>query len=249
MASRPGGGRPPAGARIESKHLFATPLLVGRLGDPAVLSGLEESILKRRAADPGIRRSNIGGGWHSDLQLMEWGGEPAKRLLNYVLGLVNRNTTTMNMPGREATQSFLWHVESWANVNEKGGANARHVHGGCYWSAVYYVRMDEGAGGELQLFDPRMPTLAMHAPHLRFRNMGGEREVRVKPEPGLVVVFPSWLAHSVEPWQGDGIRISIAINLTAARGAAPKDTLIQQARLAKAPAADVAAAQPEKDDL
>jgi uncharacterized protein (TIGR02466 family) len=222
--------------------------LVGRFADPAVLSGLEEAILKRRADDPGIKRSNIGGGWHSDLQLMQWGGESARRMLEYVIALVNRNTTSVALQGREG-QSFQWLVESWANVNEKGGANARHVHGGCYWSAVYYVRMDPGAGGELLLFDPRMPTLAMHAPHLRFRNTGGEREVRIKPEPGLVVVFPSWLAHSVEPWQGDGTRISIAINLTATRSAQPKGTLMQQARLAKAPAADIAAAQAEKDEL
>ena len=38
---------------------------------------------------------------------------------------------------------------------------------------------------------------------------------RIKPEPGQIVLFPSWLAHSVDPWEGDGERISIALNLTA----------------------------------
>ena len=245
MASRPQGAQRSPGPRTDNRNIFSTPLLVGKLADPAVRSGLEEAILARRAEDGGIKRSNIGGGWHSDLQLMNWAGDPARKLLEHVLALVNRNTTSISAQGREP-QQMQWMVESWANVNEKGGANARHVHGGCYWSAVYYVRMDEGTGGELVLFDPRMPTLAMHAPHLRFRNTGGEREVRIKPEPGLLVVFPSWLAHSVEPWHGEGLRISIAINLTAARVAMPKGTLMQQAQLGKARGAAV---QSEKDDL
>jgi uncharacterized protein (TIGR02466 family) len=233
------------GPQTDNRNIFATPLLVGKIADPSIRDGLEEIILARRAEDPGIRRSNIAGGWHSDLQLMQWGGDPARKLLDHVIALVNRNTTAISAPGRGA-QNMSWMVEAWANVNENGGANARHVHGGCFWSAVYYVRKDEGTGGELVLFDPRMPTLAMHAPHLRFRNTGGEREVRLKPEAGLLIVFPSWLAHSVEPWHGEGLRISIAINLTAARAAAPKGTLLEQARLAKAPGAPV---ESEKDDL
>jgi hypothetical protein len=59
-----------------------------------------------------------------------------------------------------------------------------------------------------------MPGLAMHAPRLRFKIPGGEREVRIKPEPGRLIVFPAWLAHEVDAWQGDGLRISIAINLS-----------------------------------
>jgi hypothetical protein len=31
----------------------------------------------------------------------------------------------------------------------------------------------------------------------------------------MVVMFPSWLLHSVEPWEGEGERISIAFNVFA----------------------------------
>jgi uncharacterized protein (TIGR02466 family) len=92
------------------------------------------------------------------------------------------------------------------------------------------VRIDEGTGGELVLHDPRMPTIAMHAPYLRFRNAGGERQVKVKPAPGLLVMFPSWLAHEVEPWDGEGMRISIAINLMASRSRQGKAALMQKQR-------------------
>jgi uncharacterized protein (TIGR02466 family) len=193
------------------QKLFATPLLVDKIDDPSFIAALEEAILKRRSEDPGIMRSNIGGGWHSDVRMMQWGGPAAKRLIDHVVRLVNGATVET---GVQQGTPLKWAIDSWANVNEKGGANARHIHGGCFWSAVFYVRVDEGSGGELCLYDPRMPTLAMHAPRLRFKLAGGEREVRVKPEAGRLIVFPAWLAHEVEPSIGDGLRISIAINLS-----------------------------------
>ena len=211
--------------RPNHRNLFATPLLVDRIHDEIMRASLEDSILARRVEDPGINRSNVGGGWHSDLKLLEWGGNAARALLERTLTLVNQNTTEVQSRPDVRPQ---WSVEAWANVNEKGGANMRHVHGGCFWSAVYYVRIDEGTGGELILYDPRMPILAMHAPSLRFRNAGGEREVRIKPNVGLLIAFPSWLAHAVEPWNSEGTRISIAINLSSIRVRNPQQPLKQQ---------------------
>ena len=33
------------------------------------------------------------------------------------------------------------------------------------------------------------------------------------PKPGLMVIFPSWLYHYVNPFHGAGERISIAFNI------------------------------------
>ncbi|MDB5699146.1 MAG: hypothetical protein JWN69_1950 [Alphaproteobacteria bacterium] len=213
------------------QHIFSTPLLVDRIDDPIFNLALEKAILARQSQDPGVKRSNVGG-WHSDLQLLEWGGDPARRLFDHVIALANKNTVHRS-GGDVATD---WRVEGWANVSQNGAANSMHVHGGCYWSAVYYVRIDEGKGGQLVFYDPRMPTLAMHAPHLRFRNSNGEREVRVGPVPGLLIIFPSWLSHAVDPWYGEGFRISIAINLTAFRHTLPAPALMPTKRVAKAQA-------------
>jgi len=222
------------------QNLFATPILVDKIQDEEMRSALEEAILAQRSAHPGLKRSNRGGGWHSDVDLMKWGGPDARKLLNHVIRLVARATT--DVKGADGA-NISWRVESWANVNEKGGANMRHVHGGCYWSAVYYVRVDEGTSSDLVLYDPRMPTLAMHAPHLRFRNAGGEREMHIRPHAGLLVIFPSWLQHEVEPSQGDGLRISIAINLTVNLSGRRQPALKAETGAAKA----AAIAQPAKE--
>ncbi|MEC8179781.1 MAG: TIGR02466 family protein, partial [Pseudomonadota bacterium] len=114
----------------------------------------------------------------------------------------------------------------WANVSGKGHANQYHAHPGSYWSAVAYV--DDGyngseeatLGGELQLLDPRMPMIRMTAPDLFLtdgQGSGQPNEYLHRPSTGEIVLFPSWLQHAVRPFHGSGTRISIAINLIAAR--------------------------------
>lgn len=200
------------------ERLFATPVITDRLADAeAINAALEPLILARRAADPGIDRSNRGG-WHSDLELLNWARDPVTPVIRRIVTLADAATQDLQArPGHRRG----WSLEAWANVNPAGAANAPHHHGGCYWSAVYYVRVDPGAGGELVLHDPRLPALDLHAPMLRFRDAGGEQGVEFRPEPGMLILFPSWLTHSVNPHRGEGLRISIAVNLSANRSVQP----------------------------
>jgi hypothetical protein len=46
-------------------------------------------------------------------------------------------------------------------------------------------------------------------------------QVAIRPAAGLLVLFPSWLRHSVRPHHGDRERVSVAINLSLA-GALPE---------------------------
>ncbi|MDB5693393.1 MAG: hypothetical protein JWO81_2456 [Alphaproteobacteria bacterium] len=191
---------------------FATPVIVDRVDNAeAINAALEPLILARRQADKGIARSNLGG-WHSDTGLLRWAADAVRPVVARMVELADAHVVDVQArPG----QRRGWMLDAWANVNQTGAANAPHSHGASFWSAVYYVRVDEGEGGELVLNDPRMPMIEMHAPFLYFRDMGGERLVRLRPNAGQILLFPSWLVHSVTPWQGEGLRISIAVNLSA----------------------------------
>lgn len=151
-----------------TEALFSTPVVVDNLMELGLNDALETAILERRAADPGINRSNLGE-WHSDLELFRWGGEPARRLLARVFELARAETV---MKASSPGESFEWMADGWANVNGPGASNTAHAHPGCFWSAVYYVRVDPGTGGELILFDPRSPAMEMYAPYLWFANAG-----------------------------------------------------------------------------
>lgn len=108
----------------------------------------------------------------------------------------------------------------WANVNRPGDANQLHCHPGAYWSGVYYP--DPGGaekttgGGELVLEDPRYPGAYMALPDLLLKTADGgamTSQVMIRPEKGVLVLFPAWLRHSVRPHRGDRERVSIALNL------------------------------------
>jgi uncharacterized protein (TIGR02466 family) len=190
---------------------FPTPVIIGAVDDAESLNTeLETVIRKRMKADKGVIKSNIGG-WHSKTDLFEWTGEAGQRVAQSIIELANAHT--VGIQGKSV--NIRWRLAGWANVSGPMHSNQAHIHPAAYWSAVYYVRIGEGAGGHLLLHDPRMPALRMHAPGLRFKDCGPDAFARVKPAAGQIVLFPSWLSHSVEPWEGDSERISIAINLTA----------------------------------
>jgi uncharacterized protein (TIGR02466 family) len=191
--------------------LFATPVLIQKLDGAAELNAaLGQQILAKREEDQGLKLSNRGG-WQSTHDFVRWSGEAGRTVINRACELATAHVMRIKAP-------LQWAVDAWANVSGPGAFNMPHVHGGTYWAAVYYVRVGDGEGGELVLHDPRMPGLRMHAPGVRFKNLGPEVRAEIKPEAGLLVLFPGWLSHSVEPWQGSGERISVAMNIRAAQG-------------------------------
>lgn len=208
----------------ETRHLFATPFVIDRLQSEQGIRVLREAILAERARDQaGVQISNIGG-WHSNTQMVDWGGEAARALAYKAMTIADAATVDAGSP---QTSRYSWAPEMWANVSGKGNANFHHTHPGSYWSAVAYIddgyagSDDPALGGELQLLDPRMPMVRMTAPDLRLKDSDGQPQVNepmIRPATGMMVMFPSWLQHAVRPFHGEDTRISVAINLIPVRG-------------------------------
>lgn len=92
-------------------------------------------------------------------------------------------------------------LRGWANVMSASSCEAPHIHEGGVLSGVYYVAMpDEDAPIVLGGHDlgPEVAT-------------GPTRTLR--PRPGDLVLFPSYLFHSVPAFTAAGLRISIAVDL------------------------------------
>ena len=206
----------------ETRHLFTTPFVIDRLQSEEGIKVLREAILAEKARDEaGVQISNIGG-WHSNTKMLDWGGEAARALAYKAMTMADECTINV---GADQGREYDWVPEMWANVSQRGNANQYHTHPGSFWSAVAYIddgydgSSEPGLGGHLQLYDPRMPTVRRTAPDLRLKDAGGEvqnNEPMVRPKTGLIVMFPSWLQHSVRAFYGSGTRISIAINLLPA---------------------------------
>ncbi len=208
--------RGPAGPEIkaEVRGLFPTPVAIARLpGAQALNAELKHVILEREKGDPGIRHSNLGG-WQSTWDLDQWGGAAVQRVLVAARQLAGK--LTADRQGRPVEVD--WKINCWANVNRRGHGNEFHTHPGAFWSGSYYVEAGGAeAGGEFEVQDPRGVAPAMYAPQLTFAGPGGAArgasEV-IRPVSGMMVLFPSWLQHAVRPFDGNGVRISIAFNLS-----------------------------------
>lgn len=207
------------GLRVKANllGLYETPVLHGQVADaPALCAALKASIVQRRAARAGLSRSNVGG-WHSESDMLDWGGEPARRLADAAVRAAKR----LSFFDGRAPDSYEWSVRMWANVSPAGALNMSHSHPGVLWAAVYYVDMGEPPaggepGGELFFEDPRFPVPFMRLPGFRLVGTDGQPqpvERRLKTEAGDLVVFPAWVRHGVGPHRGTGDRISVAMNI------------------------------------
>ena len=107
----------------------------------------------------------------------------------------------------DGTKQYNYSIESWVNLNDKGGYNKVHHHGMFSLSGVMYLKCPKDSG-RLLLKDPRP---AVYFNNSLIKNAG--EEIVITPEEGLIVFFPGFLEHSVEQNNSNQTRISISFNI------------------------------------
>jgi hypothetical protein len=116
-------------------------------------------------------------------------------------------------------ERLAWSVkEMWGNVLDTGGRQAMHNHANSFISGVAYLTRTH----------PEARTVFMKAPggtEFSFKNdhagvatgpYNADRWISMPPEPGDVVLFPSYLMHAVPPNPG-ARRITLAFNAIPSR--------------------------------
>jgi uncharacterized protein (TIGR02466 family) len=99
----------------------------------------------------------------------------------------------------------------WANLYAPGAAHRAHSHPNNYLSAVYYVRTWPGAD-TINFHDPRSQTGVIRPPVTALTNVNTDQVV-VKVKNGTLLVFPSYLVHSVDANASAETRVSLSLNL------------------------------------
>ena len=99
----------------------------------------------------------------------------------------------------------------WATVLAKGAIHKAHSHPNNYVSGVYYVRIHPGAD-TISFHDPRSQTRVIRPPvvELTAENID---QVVVRVTNGTLLMFPSYLEHSVDTNMSAEERISISFNI------------------------------------
>jgi uncharacterized protein (TIGR02466 family) len=201
----------------------AFPTFIGRLHVPdagAMNQDLRALILAEEATYPSLGRSNIGG-WHSRTDFLNRPDPAVEALTTWIAWALNRMVdATAGTGSFRGTMS----ISAWATVCRAGSYHAPHSHPDSAWSGAYYVdagtnNPDGSLGGVLEFLDPRAGVEAVTAPGDPY----GE-PVRIRPEAGLLVVFPSWLFHWVHPYAGRTPRVAVSFNATLAALAPFRDS-------------------------
>jgi len=182
---------------------FPTAIYISDFNNENLNKDLEDKILKWANHDRGISRTNIKG-WHSTSDMQE---RPEYKEL---IDLLYRAQKTIYEQEHLASEAFLGNM--WANINPPGAMNRAHMHPNALWSGVYYVKAPKNSG-LLRIDDPRS-SAAMSRPRMKEGTPPKRlwREVSYEPVAGKLIMFPSWLTHSVDPNESDDIRISISFN-------------------------------------
>lgn len=210
--------------KVEAQHLgfFETPVVYSRLKDADnLIQDLESAIHSNMKISEGLQRSNVGG-WHSDTNMLNWGGSAATKLADTAIKICKRLSHFQDA----SVDDYDWSVRMWANVTSHGGMNQAHAHPGNIWAAVLYLDLGDepgkqkDIGGAFFIEDPRFPMAAMHHTALRLMDSNGhpqQYEMEFNLERGNLLVFPAWLRHGVRQYTGNRKRISIAMNIEATR--------------------------------
>ena len=153
----------------------------------------------------GINKSNIKG-WHSkDFNLND--KEP-KNFVSFVISYVEQVMLDMNW---DKIKQSVKINNMWAIVNTGGSANSRHQHGNSTISGAYYVRAPESCG-DIIFYDPRPAPVYSH-PNATSPNSLNAQVNGISPKEGALVLFPSYLDHSVNENLSNDERIVISFNI------------------------------------
>ena len=145
---------------------------------------------------PSVYKSNIGG-YQGDGFICE---DLHTEILQSIPVLENKPITDIS-------------INMWVNINKQFDYNTIHNHApfnGVILSGVYYIKCPEKCGN-IKFFDPRFfITTSLDMQYYNDANIYWHFE----PHDNMMLIFPSWLHHSVDSNESSQDRISVAFNIS-----------------------------------
>ncbi len=188
--------------------LFPTPIWTIQLDNFKNINEEMYSFIKesQKKDESGIQRSN-NKGWHSkDFNMKE---TAPKNFINNISSSIEKVMTDMNWDKEKQTVKIS---NMWAIINTGGSTNSRHQHSNSTISAAYYVRAPENCG-DIVFYDPR-PAPVFCYPAAVSSNLLNAQVNSITPKEGALILFPSYIDHSVNENLSNDERIVISFNVT-----------------------------------
>lgn len=190
---------------------FSTPIWTGIVDDyENVNTELFNLIQNLKKQNPGGMQKSNNLGWHSpDLDLNN--------------GVIKEFFLKISPMVKEVSQDMCWDLKNfkikvincWSIVNKKFASNAGHIHANSLISSAYYINADKNCG-KIVFDDPRPGASIKKGPYSSLGNWN-QGNVTIEPKNGLLVMFPSYLVHHVQPNMSDTERVILSFNIDIIR--------------------------------
>ena len=99
-------------------------------------------------------------------------------------------------------------VDAWMNIYRKHDFQELHTHNDSMISASYYLRCNDSSA---KIYF-KHPVIDMMPPRILSYNHLNYGVAHFKPQPGMVLIFRSYLYHGVEKQKNNDIRINLSYN-------------------------------------
>ena len=188
--------------------LFPTPVWTVQLENYEIVNEeMYDYIKSEQSKDQaGINKSNVKG-WHSkDFNLNE--PEP-QNFISLILPSIEKLMIDMNWDKKKQKVKIN---NMWAIINVGGSANLRHQHGNSTISGAYYVRAPKNCG-DIVFYDPRPAPVFSHPTSVSSNSLNAMVN-SINPVEGGLILFPSYLDHSVNANLSNEERIVISFNIS-----------------------------------
>ena len=187
--------------------IFSTPIWASLVPNYKELNKkMYKYIKKIELKNPlGITKSNLMG-WHSED--FDLNNTESRFFVNSISGSLN---TVFSDMGWDLKQQEIKITSMWSIINKESASNSRHIHSNNFISAAYYVKAPESCG-DIVFHDPRSSAVIRH-PKILKPNKLNSNVFTIQPKEGLLVLFPSYLHHSVDLNRSKEERIVISFNI------------------------------------
>lgn len=157
--------------------------------------------------------------FESEFDFLDWPSPIPADLKRALHGHLAEAVRLANGLDDSAMRQLRFHSHSWFHVTRRGGYFRQHNHPLASWSLVYCADRgdddppNEHEAGHLVFQDPRQTaSMYLDTANRTMRRDFAFDAVRVRPNQGDVLIFPSYLQHAVEPYGGSRPRITVAAN-------------------------------------
>lgn len=211
------GDRELASALVRPELLVRSFQRPGSAGGSGQADDLEDRLADHVRNHPSLEFERAGnttrGGAHTG-QLLDEAPGPVLDLVEWIEDRVRAYLDALPMDGSHPYLAWKpdgWDIDIWGIVIRSGGYQLSHIHRDGWISGVYYAAVP----GSVQSEDAedQEGCLELGRPPEQFCGSADFPTMVIRPRPGRLNLFPSYLWHRTLPYEEDQQRICIAFDI------------------------------------